>query len=329
MTEMLLRSSHVAIEIDGREVVSDIDLSVGQGCSLGIVGETGSGKSLACRAFAGCLDAIGGRISRGALSLAGRDLTTPSAHAKSGIYGRIVSLVPQNSLSGLNPLMRIGTHLTETIRALDTDGRDVPKTRAIDLLERVGLRDPERVSRQYPHQLSGGMRQRVMIALAIVGRPRLLIADEPTTALDVSVQKEILELLRRLSDEEGMALILVSHDLGVVAAATQSVAVMYAGMVVEHGPTDTVLQRPKHPYTQALLEARPTIERTERLIGIPGAPANPEAWPNGCRFAPRCAYAESSCHDSVPILETIDPRHVVACFRARELAASARSDVGT
>jgi oligopeptide/dipeptide ABC transporter ATP-binding protein len=244
------------------------------------------------------------------------------------LYGRVVSLVPQNSLSALNPLMRIGTHLTETINALDADGGVGPKTAAAGLLERVGLRDPKRILRLYPHELSGGMRQRVMIALAIAGQPELLIADEPTTALDVSIQKKILELLRRLTREESMALILVSHDLGVVAAATEFVAVMYAGMVVEHGRTDTVLQHPRHPYTQALLEGRPTIRRTERLIGIPGAPASPDAWPNGCRFAPRCRHAQSLCEASEPMLETIGSGHVVACRRVHELSASNRAEVG-
>ncbi|MER8757950.1 ABC transporter ATP-binding protein [Mesorhizobium sp. M0976] len=324
MTETLLHASNLAIEIAGLELVSQVNLKVDKGGSVGIVGETGSGKSLTCRAFAGSLAVLGGRISRGTLSLAGRNVTSPRAHAEAGLYGRVVSLMPQNSLSALNPLMRIGTHLTETIKALDADGGITPKVRATELLARVGLRDPERVLRQYPHQLSGGMRQRVMIALAIAGRPQLLIADEPTTALDVSVQKEILELLRRLNHEENMGLILVSHDLGVVKAATQSVAVMYGGMVVENGTTETVLRHPRHPYTQALLRARPVIGRTERLIGIPGIPASPDAWPSGCRFAPRCPHALSQCDASVPALETIDAHHVVACCRVHELTTGDR-----
>jgi oligopeptide/dipeptide ABC transporter ATP-binding protein len=327
VTETLLQASNVAIEIDGRELVSNVDLQVDKCQSVGIVGETGSGKTLTCRAFAGSLAAIGGRISRGTLTLAGQDLTAPGRHALSALYGRVVSLVPQNSLSALNPLMRISTHLTETIKALSADGGVGPKTVAAGLLERVGLPDPERILRLYPHELSGGMRQRVMIALAIAGRPQLLIADEPTTALDVSLQKKILELLRRLTREENMALVLVSHDLGVVAAATEFVAVMYGGMVVEHGRTDVVLRHPRHPYTQALVEARPTITRTDRLIGIPGAPASPDAWPAGCRFAPRCRYAQSLCEASDPVLEAIGSRHTVACHRMHELSASDRAEV--
>lgn len=326
MTEVLLRAEDVAIEINGRELVTDVNLELGTGQSLGIVGETGSGKSLVCRAFAGSLGSIHGRISRGTLSLAGKDLTVPGAHAKHGLYGRDVSLVPQNSLSALNPVMRIGAHLTETIKALGADDGLGPKARAVQLLEGVGLPDPERVLRQYPHELSGGMRQRVMIALAIAGRPKLLIADEPTTALDVSVQKEILVLLRRLTDEENMALILVSHDLGVVEMATQSVAVMYSGMLVERGATEMVLSDPKHPYTRALLDARPTMGRTGRLKGIPGSPATPDAWPSGCRFAPRCAYAQSLCEASVPSLEIVDPGHVAACRRVHELFVPAREN---
>lgn len=316
---LLLQASNVAIEIDGRQLVSSVDLTVNKGSAVGIVGETGSGKSLTCRAIAGSLPAIGGSITHGTLTLDGRDLTKPKAYAD--LYGRTVSLVPQNSLSALNPLMRIGTHLIETIKALDADDGLGPKRRAAQLLERVGLRDPERILRQYPHQLSGGMRQRVMIALAIAGRPKLLIADEPTTALDVSVQKEIVELLGQLTREEDMALILVSHDLGVVSAATKTVAVMYSGMVVEQGSTETILQHPRHPYTKALLEARPTIGRTGRLVGIPGAPASPDAWPSGCRFAPRCKYAQSTCNEAVPTLEATDSGQLVACRRVHEIAA--------
>lgn len=319
-TGVLLRASNVAIEIDGRELVSSVNLELEKGRTLGVVGETGSGKSLTCRAFAGLLEPIGGRISEGAVWLGRKDVTQPGAHAKAAMYGRTVSLVPQNSLAALNPLMSIGAHLTETIKALDPRRGVRPQARATELIERVGLPNPERILKQYPHQLSGGMRQRVMIALAIAGRPELLIADEPTTALDVSVQKEILELLGRLTEEENMAMILVSHDLGVVATATQTVAVMYAGMVVEQGPTDMVLRHPKHPYTRALLEARPTLERTERLIGIPGAAPSPSDWPPGCRFAPRCKFVQSSCAESVPPLEMISADRAAACRRINEIA---------
>ena len=326
--ETLLHASNIAIEIDGRELVSDVDIEIGRGRTLGIVGETGSGKSLACRAFAGSLATIGGRISRGALTVAGRDFTAATARDRSGMYGRVLSLIPQNSLSALNPLMRVGSHMTETIKVLDAADGLGPEARAAELLSRVGLREPERVLRMYPHQLSGGMQQRVMIALAVVGRPQLLIADEPTTALDVSVQKEILDVLRRLTEEEEMALVLVSHDLGVVSAVTESVAVMYAGMVVEQGPTETVLRHPRHPYTQALLQARPRIGRTGRLIGIAGTPATPDSWPSGCRFAPRCPHAQNQCDAALPALETISPGHAAACCRVHELSGPDRTEVG-
>jgi oligopeptide/dipeptide ABC transporter ATP-binding protein len=324
----MLHASSIAIEIDGRELVSNVDIEIGRGRTLGIVGETGSGKSLTCRAFAGSLAAIGGRISRGTLTVAGRDFTAATARDTSGMYGRVLSLIPQNSLSSLNPLMRVGSHMAETIKVLDAADGMEPGARAAGLLRRVGLREPERILRMYPHQLSGGMRQRVMIALAVVGRPQLLIADEPTTALDVSVQKEILDVLRRLTEEEEMALVLVSHDLGVVSAVTESVAVMYAGMFVEQGPTDTVLRHPRHPYTQALLQARPRIGHTERLIGIPGTPATPDSWPSGCRFAPRCPHAQNQCDAALPALETIGPGHAAACCRVHELSAPDRTEVG-
>lgn len=324
MTDALLHASGVAIEIDGRELVSNVDLRLGMGESLGIVGETGSGKSLTCRALSGSLGTIGGRISRGHLSLAGRDLTSSIPSWNAGLYGRVVSVIPQNSLSSLNPLMRIGNHLVETIKALDGARNMSATDYALELLDRVGLPASQRTLRQYPHQLSGGMRQRVMIALAIAGRPQLLIADEPTTALDVSVQKEILVLLRRLTEEDGMALVLVSHDLGVVSEVAQSIAVMYAGMVVENGPTDRVLRRPRHPYSRALIEARPSLGSTQRLIGIPGAPATPDAWPRGCRFGPRCQDAKPECHAAVPKVEHISAAHTAACIRVKEVSPFSR-----
>lgn len=326
--ETLLHASNIAIEIHGRELVSNVAIEIGPGRTLGIVGETGSGKSLTCRAFAGLLATIGGRISRGALTVAGRDFTAPTARDRSRMYGRVLSLIPQNSLSSLNPLMRVGSHMTETIKVLDAADGMGPEARAAELLGRLGLREPERVLRMYPHQLSGGMRQRVMIALAVVGRPQLLIADEPTTALDVSVQKEILDVLCRLTEEDEMALVLVSHDLGVVSAVTESVAVMYAGMIVEQGPTDTVLRYPRHPYTQALFQARPRIGSTGRLIGIAGTPATPDSWPSGCRFAPRCPHAQNQCEAALPALETVDPGHAAACCRVHELSALDRTEVG-
>ena len=290
----LVRVSGLAVAIGDRELLSDIDLELSPGDWLGIAGETGSGKSLTCRALTGTLHLIGGRVTRGSIRLGDVELTALTERGWQHIRGRRVALVPQSSLSDLDPVMRVGRQLTETIRHLDPtpDAR----ARAIELLTRVALHDPEIVYEAYPHELSGGMRQRVMIALAIAGRPEVLVADEPTTALDVTVQKEILELLQSLSRGSGMSVILVTHDLALVEQYADRIAIVYAGVTVEGGATDLVFREPQHPYTTALLDARPHQTKVgNRLVGISGQPPSPSAWPRGCRFAPRCARQTAEC----------------------------------
>lgn len=303
----------LSVSIGGREVLTSVSLEVGRGEVLGIAGETGCGKSVTCRALTGTLGLIGGRITGGSLTYDGVDLRCLSEREWRRIRGRKIGFVPQSSLSGLDPLKRVGKQLAETIRYVDQ--RDDVRARSLELLRQVALPDPEAVFRAYPHELSGGMRQRFMIALAIAGRPDVLVADEPTTALDVTIQKGILELLRRLSAETRMSVILVTHDLAVIEDFAARIAIMYAGMTVEAGPTAEVLAAPAHPYTVALLGARPgSVPAGSRLKGIGGAPPAPQGWADGCRFAPRCSFGKPDCEMSRPGLEAGQAGHAVACF---------------
>lgn len=304
----LVDARSVMVSIMGLEVVRELTLQVDAGQAVGLVGESGSGKSVACRALTGTLGLIGGGVTSGRLSVCGQDVTDAAEGQWRKLRGREVALVPQASLSGLDPLMRVGSQLRETIRVHDRacDARE----RARDLMARVDL-DPLLLKR-YPHELSGGQRQRVMIALALAGRPRLLIADEPTTALDVTVQRSILRGLRALCEDEGMGLVLVSHDMGVIEQVCDRVAVMYAGCSVETGLVNDVMTAPRHPYTAELLAARPTLDGG-RLRGIDGMPPSPRAWLPGCRFAPRCALQSPECTADRPQLSPIGDDHRVAC----------------
>jgi oligopeptide/dipeptide ABC transporter ATP-binding protein len=325
MSPDLLTVTGLAVEIGGLPVLSDVSLSLPSHGVLGLVGETGSGKSITCRALVGLLGRINGRVVAGSAQFDGQALHTLDERGWSQVRGRQIGFVPQASLNALDPVMTIGKQLREAVRILDP-GTDV-KVRSIELLDLVRLPDPHEVLRRYPHELSGGMRQRVMIALALAGRPRLLLADEPTTALDVTVQKAILEVFADLRTATGMSLLLVTHDLGVVADVADTVAVMYGGTVVELGSTQQVMSSPSHPYTAALLGARPTNrEQGERLVTIPGLPAVPGQWSSGCRFAPRCAYAREVCHTEQPALLPVAEDRSSAChgWPAPHEEASAR-----
>lgn len=301
----MLTVRDLAITVNGTELVSSVDFVVPTGECLGLVGETGSGKSLTCRALTGLLPAIGGAASRGSVELDDLSLVGRPEKQWRSLRGREIAFIPQSSMSGLDPLMRVGRQLGETVEAV-TPGTD-PYLRSLELLDRVRMPRAQEIMQAYPHELSGGMRQRVMIAMAIVGRPRLLVADEPTTALDVTVQKDILSLLSLLRTDLDMTMVFVTHDLGVVAEISSSLAIMYAGTTVEFGPTEQVLTRPDHPYTMALLRAHPSsAAEGNALAAIGGTPPAPSDWPGGCRFAPRCAYAVDACSSALP------PRAVVA-----------------
>ena len=283
--------------------VEGVSLAVDEGEVLGIVGESGSGKSVSMLALMG-LVAAPGRVRAGRLAFAGRDLLRASERERRAIVGKDVAMIFQEPTTSLNPCFTIGFQLTESLRQhLGMDAR-AARNRAVELLEQVGIPAAASRLKDFPHQMSGGMNQRVMIAMAIACDPRLLIADEPTTALDVTIQAQILDLLRDLQRTRGMSLVLVTHNMGVVAEMARRVAVMYAGQILEEAPAETLFARPRHPYTAALLAAMP--ERStgrSRLATIPGVVPGLHDRPDGCLFAPRCAFATKRCLAERPDLE--------------------------
>jgi peptide/nickel transport system permease protein len=293
---------------DGPGLVTGVSFALRPGAVLGLVGESGCGKTITARALPGLLPE-GVQVAGGSVWFAGRDLACLPEHQLRAIRGREIAMISQEPMVALDPVFSIGYQLTQPIRRFrgaggHRVGRAEARRIAAQLLGQVGITDPRRVLRSYPHQLSGGMAQRVCIALALTGSPRLLIADEPTTALDVTVQAEILSLLRSLVKATGLSVLIVSHDLGVVADLCDDVAVMYAGQVVEAGTVAEVLGQPSHPYTAALLGANPHVAEglpvPDRLPSIPGTVPAPADWPSGCRFAGRCALATAACADPVP-----------------------------
>jgi oligopeptide/dipeptide ABC transporter ATP-binding protein len=278
-----------------------------------VVGESGSGKSLTALAVLGLVPQPAGRIARGRVCFNGQEL---DQGAKARLRGRDIAMIFQEPMSALNPVFSVGEQVAEGLRVHEKLSRRAALDRAEQLLRRVGIPEPRRRLAQYPHELSGGMRQRVMIAAALACRPRLLIADEPTTALDVTIQAQILALLAELQRETGMAVLLITHDLGVIAQVVRRVAVMYAGRVVETGPVARVFEAPAHPYTEALLRSIPALNtEATRLPAIPGTVPVPSAWPAGCRFHPRCAQAEAACTLALPELRAAGAGHDAACLR--------------
>ncbi|TVZ01083.1 ABC transporter ATP-binding protein [Trebonia kvetii] len=293
----------------GPDLVTGVSFAVHEGTVLGLVGESGCGKTMTARALLGLLPE-GVAVTGGTIDFRGRDLTALTERELRAVRGREIALISQEPMVALDPMFSVGYQLTQPIRRFRSAGgqrvgRAEPRRIAAELLRQVGIVDAKRVLRSYPHQLSGGMAQRVCIALALTGSPKLLIADEPTTALDVTVQAEILSLLRSLVRSRGLSVIIVSHDLGVIADLADEVAVMYAGQVVESGTVETVLGQPSHPYTAALLGANPHVAEglpvPERLASIPGTVPAPADWPAGCRFAGRCALATEACAQPVPL----------------------------
>ncbi|SDD39454.1 ABC transporter ATP-binding protein [Belnapia rosea] len=321
----ILRIEGLRTRFGGFAAVDGVDLDVPRGRTLGIVGESGCGKSVLSLSVMGLVPRPG-RIAEGRVLLEGRDLLTLPPAAMRRVRGGEVAMIFQEPMTSLNPVHTVGAQIVEAMRAHEPKGqgsaRDL-RERAIAALRRVRIPSPERRFEEYPHQLSGGMRQRVMIAMALACAPRLLIADEPTTALDVTVQAQILDLLRELQAETGMSIILITHDLGVVAEMADEVAVMYAGRVVERAPAAALFEDPQHPYTIGLLGSVPRLdEERTRLLAIEGSVPPPFALPPGCRFAPRCPFVAEACRAEVPALRGIGPAHGVACLRAPvELAA--------
>ncbi|HET7120856.1 MAG TPA: ABC transporter ATP-binding protein [Solirubrobacterales bacterium] len=320
MSAPLLELEHVAVAFGAARPLVDVNLEVGPGELVAIVGETGSGKSLSCRVALGMTERLGGRVVSGRVRFRGDDVTALGERGWRRLRGREIGFVPQASIASLYPLGRVGGQLKAAARMLDPESD--PEERALELLRQVHLPDPTRVMEAYPHELSGGMRQRVMIALALVGRPAVLIADEATTALDVTVQGAILELLRELRASTGMSIVFVTHDLGVVQELCSRVYVMYGGEMMEVGRVADVMSAPSHPYTRALVSA--DVRHAEVGVPLPviqGMPPDPAHRPPGCPFAPRCAHALTECSTREVVLGA-GVRTVVgqetACWRARE-----------
>ena len=306
------------------QAVDGVTFDVLPGEAFGVVGESGCGKSVTCRSIIRLLPAHS--ITEGEIFFGGDDLLKAGAEQMRKVRGGEISMIFQDPMSALNPVLKIGEQVAEAVQAHLGVGRRAAMARALELLRLVGIPAPERRMREYPYQFSGGMRQRVLIAIALAGEPKVLLADEPTTALDVTIQDQILKLIVRLQRELGMSVILVSHDLGVIAQVCQRVAVMYAGKIVEQGEVRTVLQEPRHPYTMGLLASLPGIGAPQRYLRpISGAPPSLLDPPSGCRFHPRCPYAVEQCSSWTPELLAVGPRHTAACWRQDAIRAEAES----
>jgi oligopeptide/dipeptide ABC transporter ATP-binding protein len=310
--------------------VKGVGLEVRPGEIVGLIGESGSGKSLTCRSVMRLIHPPG-RITAGSITFEDRDVLAMDAKALRDFRAHDAGMIYQDPFSSLNPVFRIGEQIVETLRSNLGMGKDEARKHAVELLDGVGIPDPERRALSYPHELSGGMRQRVMIALATASRPRLLLADEPTTALDVTTQAQILALLQRLRAEQGMAVLIVSHDFGVIAQVCDRVAVMYGGHVVETAPIATIYEQAEHPYTRALMESVPELSSAGKRVrrpGIPGSPPELTEELEGCVFRPRCAFARPGCESVSMALEPVAPDHRTACPVRPFARAEAGAGVG-
>ncbi len=319
------------LEVDGLSVefrteygtvhaVDDVSWHVDPGETLAILGESGSGKSVSAQAVMGILDTPPGHVTGGVIRYRGRDLLRMSAAEQRRLRGPDLAMVFQDALSALNPVFTVGAQIAESFRVHRGASKREGVQRAAELLDRVGIPNARGRVKDYPHQFSGGMRQRVMIAMALALDPAVLIADEPTTALDVTVQAQIMDLLQTLQAETGTGLVLITHDLGVVGEVADRVAVMYAGRIVETGDIDDVFRSPAHPYTAGLMRSVPRVDqRGQRLQPIPGSPPNLARIPSGCPFHPRCSRAEEVCVQDSPPLRLVAPRRRSACHFAEEV----------
>jgi oligopeptide/dipeptide ABC transporter ATP-binding protein len=296
--------------------VEDISFVVPRGGAVGIVGESGSGKSVTALSILRLLAEPAGHIASGAILFEGKDLTRLPRDQMEHLRGQSIAMVFQEPMTSLNPVFRIGDQIAESVLLHQDVSQAAARARAIEMLRLVGIPDPARRADDYPHQMSGGMRQRVMIAIALACNPKLLIADEPTTALDVTIQAQILDLLRRLREQLGTAIMLITHDLGVVAEFVDDVVVMYAGRVVERADVASLFRAPQHPYTAGLLRSIPRLtDSAPRLSQIRGSVPGPAAFPPGCRFHPRCDEAQPICQRLLPPEIPVAPGHTVACWK--------------
>ncbi len=330
MSADILRVENLGVKFGGVPVIQDVSFSLRAGETLAIVGESGSGKSVTALALMRLLGdpRMSSTTGRALLDDGGRevDLLTLPERAMASLRGRSMGMIFQEPMTSLNPVHTVGDQISESLIRHEKLSARAAAARAVELLGQVGIPEPERRFASYPHQLSGGMRQRAMIAIALACRPRILIADEPTTALDVTIQAQILDLLRSLQRDSGMSMIFITHSLGVVAEIADRLMVMYAGQVVEEGPVATLLHSPRMPYTDGLLQSVPrlsaALDSRRRLTSIPGQVPAPRSRPAGCVFHPRCRYALAEpCERVRPALEAIAPDHHVRCARWRELSA--------
>ena len=314
----VLRITNLKVQFAGSpvSVLDGISLSVKRGETLALVGESGCGKSITSLALMGLLP-TSAQIVSGEMHFRDQDLRQLAPRDYADLRGNALAMIFQEPMTSLNPAFTLGDQLSEAVMRHQNVSRSEAMAAALQILEKVQIPAPEMRLKAYPHQLSGGMRQRVMIAMALINNPRLLIADEPTTALDVTIQAQILTLLNTLKAETGTAVLMITHDLGVVAEVAQQVAVMYAGQVVEQGSVEAIFADPQHPYTIGLMGSIPSLgARKGPLSTIPGAVPLPEAMPKGCRFATRCPFAQTRCHQEKPTLQPQGLGHLVACFRA-------------
>ncbi|MGE7758392.1 ABC transporter ATP-binding protein [Peribacillus sp. NPDC097895] len=297
------------------KAVNGISFTLNKGETLGIVGESGSGKSITSLSLLRLIQSPPGKITGGSILFKGEDLLTKTEKQMRSIRGNEISMIFQEPMTSLNPVYSAGEQIAEAIRLHQKLGKKEAWNKAVDMLRLVGIPSPEKRAKQEPHELSGGMRQRVMIAMALACHPEVLIADEPTTALDVTIQAQILELIKTLQKDFGTAVILITHDLGVVYETCDRVAVMYAGKIVEYTPAKEIFTNPKHPYTIGLLNSLPRLDMDqEELTTIPGTVPSPYNMPKGCSFAPRCAHAKRICEQAVPDLQSIGPSTQVSCW---------------
>ncbi len=334
MSETLLEVRDLAVEFDTDEgrlrAVDGVSFALESGRTLGIVGESGCGKSVTAQAIMRLLPQPMGRIAGGSISFRGQDLAGATPRQMQRIRGEQIGMVFQEPMTALNPVHTVGRQIAEGLLIHRNISKQEATRESVRVLGRVGIPSPEIRLKEFPHQLSGGMRQRVVIAMALACRPRLLIADEPTTALDVTIQAQILELINELQRELDMSVILITHDLGVIAEMAQSVVVMYAGKMAEQGSVYDIFDRPRHPYTQGLLDSIPRLESVPKshLRIIPGMVPGLGELPPGCRFENRCPHRRPGCSRAVPELERVEPGHYVSCFEWRRIQTEQQAATG-
>ena len=328
-TVLEVRNLHVQFHVHGGTVkaVRGLNLTIPAGTTVGLVGESGCGKSVSALTIMRLLEQ-NAKVARGEVKFRGKNLLALSEPAMQQVRGNDISMIFQEPMTALNPVFSVGDQIAESIQTHELAGAADAHKRAVELLRMVGIADAKRLAKEYPHELSGGMRQRVMIAMALACDPDLLIADEPTTALDVTIQAQILELMRDLKKRTGAAILLITHDLGVVAEMCDEVAVMYGGRIVEHAETHELYRNPKHSYTVGLLESIPRLyHKQDRLHVIRGNVPNPLTIPPGCSFHPRCPKRFDPCDRYVPSLATVAPNHLASCFLYPEVKRLQESDL--